>query len=58
VADDLVISPSVRGAINFASGLQIVPGLGIPIGVGPSHGDRGVFVYLSFEHPFMHTEGH
>jgi hypothetical protein len=46
----------VRGAINFASGLQIVPGVAIPIGVGPSHGDRGVFVYLSFEHPFMRTD--
>ncbi|MEP6905864.1 MAG: transporter [Gemmatimonadales bacterium] len=56
--DDLVISPGVRGAINFASGLQIVPGVAIPIGVGPRHGDRGVFVYLSFEHPFGPTEGH
>ena len=55
--DDLVVSPGVRGAINFASGLQIVPGLAVPIGAGPSHGDRGVFVYLSFEHPFTRTEG-
>jgi len=55
--DDLVISPGVRGAINFASGLQIVPGVAIPIGAGPSHGDRGVFIYLSFEHPFTRTEG-
>ena len=53
--DDLVISPGVRGAFNFASGLQIVPGLAIPLGVGPSHGDRGVFFYLSFEHPFART---
>ena len=53
--DDLVISPGVRGAFNFASGLQIVPGLAIPLGVGPSHGDRGLFFYLSFEHPFRHT---
>jgi hypothetical protein len=53
-----VISPGVRGAINFTSGLQIVPGIAIPIGAGPSHGERGVFFYLSFEHPFTHTEGH
>jgi hypothetical protein len=32
--------------------LQIVPGLAIPLGLGPSKGDKGVFVYLSFEHPF------
>jgi hypothetical protein len=53
--DDLVISPGVRGAFNFASGLQIVPGLAIPLGVGPSHRDRGLFFYLSFEHPFTRT---
>ncbi len=53
--DDLVISPGVRGAFNFASGLQIVPGIAIPIGVGPSDGDRGVFFYLSLEHPFTGT---
>ncbi len=47
-----IISPGVRGALNFESGLQIVPGLAFPIGVGPSSGDRGVFFYLSFEHPF------
>ena len=46
------ISPGVRGAINFASGLQIVPGLAVPIGVGPSSGERAVLLYLSFEHPF------
>ncbi len=53
--DDLVISPGVRGAFNFASGLQIVPGIAFPIGIGPSDGDRGVFLYLSFEHPFTKT---
>jgi hypothetical protein len=46
------VSPGVRGAINFPSGLQIVPGIAVPIGVGPSRGDRQIFVYLSFEHPF------
>lgn len=50
--DDLVISPGFRAALNFESGLQIVPGIAIPIGVGPSSGSRGVFFYLSFEHPF------
>ena len=46
------VSPGVRGAINFRSGLQIVPGIAVPIGVGPSRGDRQIFFYLSFEHPF------
>lgn len=49
---DLLVNPGIRWAHNFASGLQIVPGIGFPIGVGPSAGDKGVFVYLSFEHPF------
>lgn len=48
-----VISPGVRGALNFDSGLQIVPGIAFPIGVGASSGERGVFFYLSFEHPFQ-----
>jgi hypothetical protein len=49
--DSLFLSPGIRWAWNFASGLQIVPGIAAPIGVGPSRHDRGVFVYLSFEHP-------
>lgn len=53
--DDLVISPGVRGAFNFASGLQIVPGVAVPLGAGPSSGDRSLFFYLSFEHPFART---
>lgn len=46
-----LISPGVRWAYNFKSGLQIVPGIAVPIGVGPSAGERGIFLYLSFEHP-------
>jgi len=41
-----VVNPGVRWAHNFASGLQIVPGLAFP------NGD-GAFVYLSFEHRFQ-----
>lgn len=48
----LLLAPGLRGAIDFPSGLQIVPGLAFPIGVGPSRGERNVLVYLSFEHPF------
>lgn len=46
------VSPGVRGAINVRGGLQIVPGIAVPIGVGPSDGERAVFLYLSLEHPF------
>jgi len=46
------ISPGVRWAFNFRNGLQIVPGVAVPIGIGSSAGERGVLLYLSFEHPF------
>jgi len=47
--DQFLVSPGIRWAHDFPSGLQIVPGLAFPIANG---GDRGVFLYLSFEHPF------
>ena len=50
---EFLLSPGLRGAIDFASGLQIVPGLAFPFGIGSSRGQRAVFVYLSFEHPFI-----
>jgi hypothetical protein len=51
-AHNLFMSPGIRWAHNFASGLQIVPGVAVPIGVGPSAGEKGLVLYLSFEHPF------
>ena len=48
----LLLSPGVRWAYNFKNGLQIVPGVAMPVGVGPSAGEKGFFLYLSFEHPF------
>lgn len=51
----LFLSPGVRGAMNLKSGLQIVPGIAVPIGIGPSRGERSMFFYLSFEHPFAST---
>lgn len=50
--NSLLVSPGVRWAYNFKNGLQIVPGVAMPIGVGPSAGEKGFFLYLSFEHPF------
>jgi hypothetical protein len=51
-AKTLYVSPGIRWAYNFRSGLQIVPGVAMPVGAGPSRGERGLFLYLSFEHPF------
>jgi len=49
---DLFLSPGIRWAYNFKNGLQIVPGMAVPVGVGPSSGEKGVVLYLSFEHPY------
>jgi hypothetical protein len=50
-SNSLFINPGFRYAINCKSGLQIVPGIAVPIGLGSSKGEVGVFAYLSFEHP-------
>jgi hypothetical protein len=49
---DLYLSPGLRWAYNFRNGMQIVPGIAVPMGVGPSAGQRGLILYLSFEHPW------
>ena len=46
------ISPGVRWAYNFKSGLQIVPGVALPMGLMGASGQKGAIFYLSFEHPF------
>ena len=51
----LLLAPGIRGAIDFPSGLQVVPGVAFPIGLGTSRGERNLFVYLSFEHAFTRT---
>jgi hypothetical protein len=51
ISDVLIVNPGFRYAINCKSGLQIVPGIALPIGIGPSAGELGIFLYLSFEHP-------
>jgi hypothetical protein len=50
--NQLLLSPGIRWAYNLSSGLQIVPGIAVPVGVGPSAGEKGVFLYLSLEHPY------
>jgi hypothetical protein len=49
---DVTMNPGVRWAYNLKSGMQIVPGIAIPTGVGPSKGQVGVFFYFSIEHPY------
>ena len=48
--NSIFVNPGIRFAINFKNGLQIVPGLSVPIGLGPSKGERAIFLYVSFEH--------
>jgi hypothetical protein len=48
----VLLSPGIRWAHNLPNGLQIVPGIAVPLGIGPSRGERNIFIYLSFEHPF------
>ena len=45
------VSPGLRWGYDFPSGLQIVPGIAFPIGIGPSKDDNQILLYLSFEHP-------
>ena len=54
-SDALLVNPGARAAWNLKSGLQVVVGIGVPVGVGPSRGQRSLFFYLSFEHPFRET---
>jgi hypothetical protein len=49
--ETLTLNPGIRAGFDVAGGLQIVPGLAVPIGLGPSSGQVGLFFYLSFEHP-------
>lgn len=46
------VIPGIRWGYDLRSGLQVVPGIAVPIGVGASSGLKQVFLYLSLEHPF------
>jgi hypothetical protein len=50
-SSQLTVSPGIRWSYDFPSKLQIVPGIAFPIA---NHGGgKSVFLYLSFEHPFV-----
>jgi outer membrane putative beta-barrel porin/alpha-amylase len=50
-SESFLLNPGIRWAFNFASGLQIVPGIAYTIDL-ESEGTDALFLYLSFEHPF------
>jgi hypothetical protein len=50
--DALLLNPGLRGALNLAN-LQIVPGIAYTFDVSSDSGDDALFLYLSFEHPFL-----
>ena len=56
VGETLLVSPGIRYAWTLESGLQIVAGIGAPIGIGPSRGQYSGLVYLSFEHRMFDTK--
>ena len=47
---ELYLSPGVRWA-HRAGNWLIVPSVGVPFGVGPSRGERGLFFAIAFEQP-------
>lgn len=50
--DHLTIMPGIRGAINLRSGMQIVPGIGLPVVRSAGSTERDLFLYFSVEHSF------
>lgn len=50
-----IVSPGIRFAIDLG-GLQIVPGVAVPCRWSQGSRETGLFLYLSFEHPFAKEE--
>lgn len=49
--ESVVISPGLRWSIDRDS-LQIVPGVAVPVTFESGESSAGIFLYLSFEHPY------
>ena len=47
-----LISPGLRKAFDFSAGTQLVLGAALPVGLTSMSPEIGVFLYISFEHPF------
>ncbi len=54
--ESIFVNPGIRWAHNLKNGVQIVPGISVPLGLGPNSGSRAVFLYLSIEHLFKRGE--
>lgn len=52
--DALLLSPGVRWGFDLPAETQVVLGLAVPFGVGPSAGESALFAYISVELPFWH----
>ncbi|MBI5071029.1 MAG: transporter [Deltaproteobacteria bacterium] len=52
----LLLSPGVRWGIDLPERKQVVVGLALPLGLGPSAGDVSILLYLSLEMPFWDPE--
>lgn len=51
-SNHLLVAPGLRATVDLVPGLQLVPGILVPIGLGPSGGARSISLFLSVEHPF------
>ena len=47
--EEFFVSPGVRWDV-FKNGLTVIPGVGVPFGIGASRGERGIFFSIAFEH--------
>jgi len=48
-----LLSPGARYAFNLRNDAQLVVGLAVPIGLSSDSPEYGLFLYCSFEHPFL-----
>jgi hypothetical protein len=51
--ESTLLNPGLRAAFDLGR-LQIVPGVAYTVALSPDAGEDGIFLYLSFEHPFKH----
>lgn len=55
--DELFVAPGIRWAHILNNRFVIIPGISVPLGVGPSRGDRGIMFSFAVEHPFGRRRG-
>lgn len=50
--DELFIAPGIRWAHLAGNKVAFIPGISVPLGIGPSRRDCGILFSLAIEHPF------